>query len=335
MTKVAIIGASGYAGAQLAQLIQTAPQFTLHSLFVSAASADLGKPLAQLYPHLHGIIDLPLIGIDEQQISALGDKVDAVCLATEHAVSAAMVPQLLAAGVVVFDLSGAFRFADAAVFPKFYHFEHPSPQLLNDAVYGLPEWHADAIATAQLVAVPGCYPTASLLALKPLKQAGLIAAHCRPVINAVSGVSGAGRKATLANAFCQVSLSPYGVLNHRHQPEIESQLGQQVVFTPHLGAFKRGILATITVELVEHADAEQIAAAYHCYDCSDKVQLLPQGQWPKVDDVALSDRCLLAYGYQPERQLLVVAAAIDNLMKGAASQALQCMIMRFAKEEQA
>ncbi|WP_298443315.1 N-acetyl-gamma-glutamyl-phosphate reductase [uncultured Ferrimonas sp.] len=334
MTKVAVIGGSGYTGAQLAQLISQHPDFELTHLYVSAHSADQGKPLAQLYPHLLGQVALSLLPLTDAALAQLSQHVDAVCLALDHQISAQLAPQLLAQGLVVFDLSGGHRFADAAIYSKFYGFEHPAPELLPDAIYGLAEWEQQAIATAQLIAVPGCYPTASLLALKPLQQAGLIAANTRPVINAVSGVSGAGRKAGLTNSFCQVSLSPYGVLGHRHQPEIEQQLGNEVIFTPHLGAFKRGILATISVDVTAGTCAAQIAQAYNHYQHSPVVNLLPAGQWPKVDDVAYSPNCLLAWQLDSERQVLVVASAIDNLLKGAASQALQCMIIRFDKAEQ-
>ncbi|SHH99132.1 N-acetyl-gamma-glutamyl-phosphate reductase [Ferrimonas marina] len=329
MIQVAVIGGSGYTGAVLAKLIASHPQLSLSGLYVSEASQDQGKPLSSLYPELLGLVDLALTPLTEGNLQAIGQQAQAVCLATEHQISAELAPQLLAQGLVVFDLSGGHRFEDAEVYPQFYGFEHPQPALLNEAVYGLAEWAPEAIAQAQLVAVPGCYPTASLLALKPLAQAGLIANGSLPVINAVSGVSGAGRKASQTTSFCNVSLTPYGVLGHRHQPEIETQLGHDVVFTPHLGAFKRGILATITVALADGVNDQDLAEAYGQYEGSDKVQLLPAGQWPKVDDVAGTDRCLLAWKRDEQRQILVVASAIDNLMKGAASQALQCILIRF------
>ncbi|QIZ78498.1 N-acetyl-gamma-glutamyl-phosphate reductase [Ferrimonas lipolytica] len=332
MVKVAVIGASGYTGAELARLIQLHPQFELTHLYVSAGSVDKGKPLAQLYPNLIGTVDLPLLPLDEMALAQLGNQTDAVCLALDHLISAELAPKLLALGLVVFDLSGGHRFADASVYSNFYGFEHPAPELLTTAAYGLAEWQAERISAANLIAVAGCYPTASLSALKPLKQAGLISDGSRPVINAVSGVTGAGRKATINNSFCQVSLTPYGVLGHRHQPEIELQLDHEVVFTPHLGAFKRGILATITVQVPNGTTAADIDAAYSCYNDSSVVQLLPTGQWPKIDDVANTPNCLLSWKLDAERGVLVVVSAIDNLLKGAASQALQCMNIRFAVE---
>ncbi len=328
MVKVAVVGGSGYTGAILAKLIAQHPLLQLSGLYVSPGSADRGAPLSSLYPELLGLVDQPLLGLDLDTLA----QADAVCLATDHAVSAGLATALLDRGVVVFDLSGAHRFSEPAVFPEFYGFDHPAPGRLAEAVYGLAEYAQEAIARSDLIAVPGCYPTASLLALKPLKAHRLIADNGVPVINAVSGVSGAGRKAALNTSFCQVSLTPYGVLGHRHQPEIESQLDHPVVFTPHLGAFKRGILATITIPVAEGVSEAEVAAAYACYDVAEKVHLLPQGQWPKIDDVAGGDRCLLGWKLDPRRRVLVVASAIDNLMKGAASQALQCILIRFNLE---
>ncbi|MBY6187834.1 N-acetyl-gamma-glutamyl-phosphate reductase [Marinobacter hydrocarbonoclasticus] len=327
MIQVAVIGASGYTGATLAKLLAQHSQLSLAGCFVSAGSADAGTPLSQLYPELMGVVDLPLQPLTDSTLAQLGEQAQAVCLATDHLVSAQLAPQLLAQGLTVFDLSGGHRFTDPVVYPAHYGFEHPAPGLLSDAVYGLAEWAAEALNQAALIAVPGCYPTASLTALKPLKENGLIAGV--PVINAVSGVSGAGRKAALSNSFCQVSLTPYGVLGHRHQPEIETQLGCPVVFTPHLGAFKRGILATITVPVSEGCSEQAVAEAFAVYADNPVVKVLPQGQWPKVDDVAGSDRCLLAWKLDSERNVMVVASAIDNLMKGAASQAVQCILIRF------
>ncbi|MBY5992084.1 N-acetyl-gamma-glutamyl-phosphate reductase [Ferrimonas balearica] len=327
MIQVAIIGASGYTGATLAKLVAQHPSLTLAGCYVSAGSADAHTPLSQLYPELLGWVDQPLQPLTDSALAQLGTQAQAVCLATEHQISAQLAPTLLAQGLTVFDLSGGHRFAEPAVYPKHYGFTHPAPELLPGAVYGLAEWAPPSLGEAALIAVPGCYPTASLLALKPLKENHLIAGV--PVINAVSGVSGAGRKASLTNSFCQVSLTPYGVLGHRHQPEIESQLGHAVVFTPHLGAFKRGILATITVPVTVNCTDADVAQAFAAYDASQVVYCLPAGQWPKIDDVAGTDRCLLAWKLDSERQVLVVASAIDNLMKGAASQALQCILIRF------
>lgn len=324
MKNIAIIGASGYTGAQLTALIQTEPELSIQGLYVSENSLDKGKSLAELYPvyqHISAVLQ-PLTPEAKQQIVA---QADAVALATEHSVSLELAAWFYAQGLAVFDLSGAYRFSDAANYPKWYGFEHNQAEVLAQAVYGLAEWNAEAIANSKMIAVPGCYPTASLLALKPLKS---LMTDAFPVINAVSGVTGAGRKAQLHTSFCEVSLTPYGVLGHRHQPEIASQLGQEVIFTPHLGNFKRGILVTITLQLKPGTRTEDVAEAYSIYHGSSIVSV-KQNQFPKVDDVVHTGNCHLGWKFDEQNHYLVVASAIDNLMKGAASQALQCIKIHF------
>ncbi|HDS1200256.1 MULTISPECIES: N-acetyl-gamma-glutamyl-phosphate reductase [Shewanella] len=324
MKNIAIIGASGYTGAQLTALIQAEPELSIQGLYVSENSLDKGKSLAELYPvyqHISAVLQ-PLTPEAKQQIVA---QADAVALATEHSVSLELAAWFYAQGLAVFDLSGAYRFSDAANYPKWYGFEHNQAEVLAQAVYGLAEWNAEAIANSNMIAVPGCYPTASLLALKPLKS---LMTDAFPVINAVSGVTGAGRKAQLHTSFCEVSLTPYGVLGHRHQPEIASQLGQEVIFTPHLGNFKRGILATITLQLKPGTRTEDVAEAYSIYHGSSIVSV-KQNQFPKVDDVVHTGNCHLGWKFDEQNHYLVVASAIDNLMKGAASQALQCIKIHF------
>ncbi|QSX30318.1 N-acetyl-gamma-glutamyl-phosphate reductase [Shewanella cyperi] len=324
MKSIAIIGASGYTGAQITALIHSEAQLSIQGLYVSEGSADKGKPLAELYP-VYSHIDLCLSPLTEEAKHQIVQDADAVVLATEHSVSLHLAAWFYAQGLAVFDLSGAYRFADTAQYPKWYGFEHAHPQVLAEAVYGLAEWNAEAIAKTRMIAVPGCYPTASLCALKPLKH---LLTDAWPVINAVSGVTGAGRKAQLHTSFCEVSLTPYGVLGHRHQPEIASQLGQEVIFTPHLGNFKRGILATITVQLKPGTLSRDVAQAYSVYDDAPLVTV-KQNQFPKVDDVVHTPNCHIGWKFDELSGYLVVSSAIDNLMKGAASQALQCIKIHF------
>lgn len=324
MKNIAIIGASGYTGAQITSLIHADAGLSVQGLYVSENSLDKGRELAELYPvysHLPYVLN-PLS--DEAKARIVAES-DAVVLATEHSVSLELAAWFYQQGLAVFDLSGAYRFADVTQYPKWYGFEHTHPEVLAEAVYGLAEWNAAEIANTRMIAVPGCYPTASLTALKPLK-ALLTSAY--PVINAVSGVTGAGRKAHLHTSFCEVSLTPYGVLGHRHQPEIATQLGQEVIFTPHLGNFKRGILATITVQLQPGTTEEQVKQAYQVYDNSPLVTV-KHNAFPKVDDVVHTPNCHLGWKYDATSGYLVVASAIDNLMKGAASQGLQCIKIHF------
>lgn len=331
MFKACVIGASGYTGAELAKLIEDHPQFELAGLFVSPASQEAHKPIGALHPWLHNYVDQMLIPITDEKLIELAESMDAIFLATPHEASHEWGAMLTNAKAKVFDLSGAYRIKDHKIFEQFYGFEHTHATLLNEAVYGLAEWYANDIGKAKFVAVPGCYPTASLLALKPLANAGLIDQQMPPIINAVSGVSGAGRKAALANSFCEVSLQAYGVLGHRHQPEISQYLGGEVIFTPHLGDFKRGILATITVKLEKNVSLNQIDQAYEdAYSQSPLIRLLPH--FPKLDDVVGSPFCDLAWKYDPNSGYLVIGSAIDNLLKGAASQAMQCANLAFAME---
>lgn len=229
MLNTLIVGASGYAGVELATYLNRHPHMNITALAVSAQSPDAGKLLSDLHPQLKGIVDLPLQPLSEA--SEWADKVDVVFLATAHEVSHDLAPEFLKAGCVVFDLSGAFRVNDDAFYTQYYGFSHQHQDWLDKAVYGLAEWQHEKIKDAQLVAVPGCYPTAAQLSLKPLVEAGLLNDAQWPVINATSGVSGAGRKANVGTSFCEVSLQPYGLFNHRHHPEIVAHLGTPVIFT--------------------------------------------------------------------------------------------------------
>lgn len=256
---------------------------------------------------------------------------DVVFLATAHEVSHDLAPQFLAAGCVVFDLSGAFRVNDAGFYEKYYGFTHQYPNLLEQAVYGLAEWSADKLKEANLIAVPGCYPTAAQLSLKPLIDAGLLDLTQWPVINATSGVSGAGRKAALSNSFCEVSLQPYGVFTHRHQPEIATHLGTDVIFTPHLGNFPRGILETITCRLQPGVTAAQVAQVLQqAYADKPLVRLYDKGV-PALKNVVGLPFCDIGFAVQGEH--VIVVATEDNLLKGAAAQAVQCANIRFGFAE--
>lgn len=323
MLKVSIIGASGYAGAQLVELVNNHPDMALKRILVSAQSEDAGKSLGQLHGRLAHLQELELEPVSDGLIELLANTMDLIFLATPHQASHKWVEPLSAGRAKVLDLSGAFRLKDTDVFKHFYGFTHTADTGLAKAVYGLAEWYPEQIQQASVVAVPGCYPTASLFALKPLMEAGLLDEQARPVINAVSGVSGAGRKAALNTSFYEVSLQAYGVLGHRHTPEIEAYLGTPVIFTPHLGNFKRGILATVTVKTKPDVDTSAFAQAFEdAYRDKPLVRLLHQ--FPKVDDVALTPFVDVHYKLDETSGYAVVGVAIDNVMKGAASQAIQC-----------
>lgn len=329
MLKTIIVGASGYTGAELAGYLRRHPNVHLESLWVSAQSADAGKKISDLHAQLKGLVDLPLNPLDDVAKAAEG--VDVVFLATAHEVSHDLAPQFLAAGCAVFDLSGAFRVNRPDFYTKYYGFTHQHHGLLAEAVYGLAEWQAEKISQARLIAVAGCYPTASQLALKPLLDAALLDEQQWPVINAVSGVSGAGRKASMTTSFCEVTLQPYGVFTHRHQPEISAHLGIPVIFTPHLGNFPRGILATITCRLKPGVSESEVRSAfYNAYHNKPLVRVYEKGL-PALKSVIYQPFCDI--GLAVDGQHLIVVAAEDNLLKGAAAQAVQCMNLRFGFDE--
>ncbi len=329
MLNTLIVGASGYAGAELVTYLNRHPHMNITALTVSAQSSDAGKLISDLHPQLKGIVDMPLRPMSD--ISEFTDGVDVVFLATAHEVSHDLAPQFLAAGCVVIDLSGAFRVNDADFYQRYYGFTHQYPELLEQAVYGLAEWQSDRLKDTNLISVPGCYPTVSQLALKPLIDAGLLDLQQWPVINATSGVSGAGRKAAISNSFCEVSLQPYGIFNHRHQPEIATHLGTQVVFTPHLGSFPRGILATITCRLQEGVTQQQVADAFNqAYQDKPMVRLYDKGV-PALKNVVGLPFCDIGFAVQDQH--LIVVATEDNLLKGASAQAVQCLNIRFGFAE--
>lgn len=328
MLNTLIVGASGYTGAELVRYVARHPQMKLVALAVSEQSKDAGKQLSDLHPQLTGVVDLPLQPLTT---AVTNEKTDLVFLATDHAVSHDLVPEFLATGCVVCDLSGAYRVNNPAFYQQYYAFHHQHTELLSQAVYGLAEWQAEKIRQAQLIAVPGCYPTAAQLALKPLLTADVLDLNQWPVINAVSGVSGAGRKAALSNSFCEVSLQPYGLFTHRHQPEIAHHLSAQVIFTPHLGNFPRGILATITCRLRAGVTEQQVAQILRKAYATKPLVRLYNNSLPAVKNVAGLPYCDL--GFAVQGQHVIVVAAEDNLLKGAAAQAIQCANIRFGFAE--
>lgn len=331
MLKAIIVGASGYAGAKLAYYLQKHPKVELVALTVSENSLDAGKKISDfdLYPQLKGVVDLPLIGTSDY--ASLIKDIDVVFLATEHSVSHNIAPYFLEHGCTVFDLSGAFRVNSSSFYTEFYGFTHQHQKWLDKAVYGLAEWNFAQIKQAQLIAVPGCYPTASQLPLKPLIVEGLLDGTQWPVINAISGVSGAGRKASLNNHFCEVSVHAYGLFTHRHQPEIATHLGQEVIFMPHLGSFKQGIHATITCQVKEGLNAKDILGALNKYYDDKPLVRVYQENWPALKSVIGLPYCDI--GFVLKGRHLILISVEDNLLKGAAAQAVQCMNIRFGYDE--
>jgi len=334
MAKVVVIGAGGYSGAELVSILLAHPQAEIVGLFGSAKREQGGKAAAfsDSWPRFRGRLDLPVRATSIDEVAAL--KPDAVFLATPHEASLDLAPELLHRGLNVFDLSGGFRLKDASLYPKFYGFEHTHPQVLAAAVYGLPELNRDAIKNAAMIAVPGCYPTSAILPLAPLARSGAIAPGRRPIVDSISGVSGAGRSPSQAMLFAEVSVRAYNVLKHRHNPEIDAYAGTSVVFTPHIGPYDRGIVSTIHVELAlgwTHARVSDTLAA--AYSDESFVRLCPPGVWPAVNDVRSTNFCDIGWATDETTSHLVISSAIDNLTKGAAGQAVQCMNIRLGLPE--
>ncbi|UTW45931.1 N-acetyl-gamma-glutamyl-phosphate reductase [bacterium SCSIO 12696] len=330
MKKLALIGASGYAGLEFCRWVSHHPNLQITALLVSPQSVYLGQTIGQFCAELAHLGLPPLEASTDENIARLTTEVDGVVLATEHEVSANIIGKIVDSGVAIFDLSGGYRLKDPSLYERYYGFAHPRPDLLQSAAYGLAEWNAEAIASAQVVAVPGCYPTAAQLALKPLlafaEQQGNTLSQ-PPVINAVSGVSGAGRKAKTGSHFCEVSLHPYGIFSHRHTPEIVQGVGTEVVFTPHLGAFKRGILATINVAFEQAVDQQALRGHFDSTYSNAPLVRLCHTPTPAIQAVEKTPFCDLGVYTQGNQVILV--SAIDNLVKGAAGQALQCVNLHF------
>jgi N-acetyl-gamma-glutamyl-phosphate reductase len=328
--KVAIVGASGYSGEVLVQLLLNHP----HAELVAVTSrANAGQTLAQVFPKFASHPKSKTLRFTEPNAEVLAKQADVVFLALPHGVAAEFAVPLNAAGVVVIDLSADFRLKSADIYKEFYAHEHPAPELLQKAVYGLPEVYRDEIKKSLLIASPGCYPTSILLPTIPLLKAGLI----KPagiIADSLSGVSGAGRKAEVDYLFCECneSVRPYGVPKHRHLSEIEEQLsfaaGAKVTiqFTPHLIPVNRGILTTLYLNPTEKASAETISACYQKFYAHEPfVRLLEGKSFPDTKNVVGTNVCEIAWRLDPRTGRLIVMSAEDNLVKGASGQAVQSL----------
>jgi N-acetyl-gamma-glutamyl-phosphate reductase len=323
---VLVAGASGYAGALAVRLLDRHPRF---DVVAATSRSDAGRRLDELYPHHRVPIVLDAFDIDHH------GNVDAAIVAYPHGASAPVVAALHERGVKVVDLSADFRLRDPAVYAEWYG-EHGAPNLFGHAVYGLPELYREQIAGAHLVACPGCYPTAAILGLAPLARAGLIA---DVVIDAKSGVSGAGRAATQATHFVTVdeNMTPYKVAKHRHAPEIDQELGvlgSEVtsLFTPHLIPLDQGELVSSYVTPTRTVDQDELDALYAAaYDAEPFVELTPAP--PGVRDVRETNFCRIQAVSDPRTGKLLVFSVIDNLWKGTASQAVQNLNLMFGFDE--
>jgi len=329
--KVGIVGATGYTGAELLRLLAVHPEA---EVAVITSRSEKGKPVADLYPSLRGHIDLAFSDPNLDQLAAC----DIVFFATPHGVAQSMVGHILQRGVKVIDLSADFRIRDVQVWESWYGQPHAAPDLISRAVYGLPEINRDAIASATLIACPGCYPTTVQLGFLPLLEAGCIDLNDL-IANSASGVSGAGRQASINNLHTEVSDSfkAYAASGHRHHPEIvqglndvvalaggSSQSVVNLTFVPHLLPINRGIHSTLYANLTDlSVDVQALFEAR--YADEPFVDVLPAGSHPQTNSVRGSNYCRIAVHRPNGGAKVVVLVVEDNLTKGASGQAIQCM----------
>ncbi len=327
MARVGIVGASGYAGAELLRLCLGHPDL---DLAWATAETQAGVPVGRLYPNLAAVApDLVFAQYDP----ALAEGLDLVFLALPHGASATLVPDLAKRVGVVVDLAADFRLQDPAAYEQWYGEAHACPELLADFAYGLPELFRPPLVGATAVAVPGCYPTAAALALTPLVRAGAIEAT-GVIVDAASGVSGAGRPPKAATTFCMVDedFRAYGLVDHRHTPEIEQATGASVLFTPHLAPMNRGILATCyarpTGAMSTAEVLEVLAEAYRGQ------RFVVVGEEPPSTKATAGTNCAhLSARFDPRSGWVLVLCALDNLGKGAAGQAVQCANLALGLDE--
>jgi N-acetyl-gamma-glutamyl-phosphate reductase len=333
MIEVGIVGGTGYTGAELLRLLARHPHVRVKLL---TSRQEAGRRADEFFPQLAGVTDLRFSAPDRAALAQCA----AVFFATPHGTAMEHAPELLARGVKVLDLSADFRLRDPAVFKKWYRLDHTCPELLAEAVYGLPEVEREPLRKARLVACPGCYPTSVQLALLPLVEqrlarSGSVIADCK------SGVSGAGRELKASSLFCEAaeSFKAYGVDGHRHHPEIEQCLARvagapvPVTFVPHLVPMNRGIHATVYADLARDIDVQ--ALYEQRYRGEPFLHVLPAGQHPETRSVRGANLCRIAVHRPGGGSRVVILAVIDNLVKGAAGQAVQCFNLMFGLPETA
>lgn len=339
MIKIGIVGGTGYTGVELLRLLAQHPQAQLHAI---TSRKEDGMRVDQMFPSLRGHVDLAFVTPDA---AALQD-CDVVFFATPHGVAMAQARELLGAGVRVIDLAADFRLQDIATFERWYGMPHTCPDLLAEAVYGLVELNRDALARARIVGNPGCYPTSVQLGYAPLLRAGGLVDSAHLIANCASGVSGAGRKAEVHTLLAEASdnFKAYGVNGHRHGPEINEQLRRiaglphddervNCLFVPHLLPMIRGIHATLYARLTPAGQAVDLQALYETFYAGEPfVDVLPPGSTPETRSVRASNVARIAV-HRPQPDTVMVLVVEDNLVKGAAGQAVQCMNVMFGLPE--
>ncbi|MET0028498.1 MAG: N-acetyl-gamma-glutamyl-phosphate reductase [Candidatus Thiodiazotropha sp.] len=332
MISVGIVGGTGYTGVELLRLLVAHPDCELRAI---TSRSEAGKPVAELFPNLRGLTDLAYV----EPVNAPLDECDLIFFATPNGVAMTQVPELLKSGCRIIDLAADFRIRNVAIWEKWYGMTHACPELLEEAVYGLPELNRDAIRQARLVANPGCYPTAVTLGFLPLLKQGLIDSGYL-IADAKSGVSGAGRSASVGMLMGEVgeSFKAYAIPGHRHQPEIRQTLGLVsgadvgLTFVPHLVPMVRGIEATLYARLT--GEVEDLQSLFEDqYRDEPFVDVMSGGSHPETRSVRGSNHCRIAVHRPQGESVVVVTSVIDNLVKGAAGQAVQNMNLMFGLAE--
>ncbi len=331
MIKAGIVGGTGYTGVELLRLLAKHPDVQLQAI---TSRSEAGMKVSEMFPSLRGRVDIEFVAPSADALSGC----DVVFFATPNGIAMKEAKALLDAGIRVIDLAADFRIRDVGVWEKWYGMQHACPELLEDAVYGLPEVNREKIAKARLVANPGCYPTAVQLGFLPLVEAGLVDID-HLIADAKSGVSGAGKKAETGFLFSEASdnFKAYGVAGHRHLPEIRQGLSiaakRQVglTFVPHLTPLIRGIHATLYAKLVADADLQQLFEER--YRDEPFVDVMPAGSHPETRSVRGGNICRIAVHRPQDSDTVVVLSVIDNLVKGAAGQAVQNMNIMFGLQE--
>ena len=331
MIKVGIVGGTGYTGVELLRLLAQHPEVDLRAI---TSRTDVGTPVSQMFPSLRGHVGLSFIHPDTAHL----DQCDLVFFATPNGIAMQQARALLDAGVRVIDLAADFRIQDVATWEKWYGMDHACPELIQEAVYGLPESNRERIKTARLVANPGCYPTAIQLGFLPLLGTGLV--DCGSLIaDAKSGVSGAGRKAEMGALFSEAAdnFKAYGVSGHRHLPEISQELTRaakkevSLTFVPHLAPMIRGIHATLYARVTSDIDLQSLYEAHYKNELF--VDVMPAGSHPETRTVRGANCCRIALHRPQGGDTVVILSVIDNLVKGAAGQAVQNMNIMFGLPE--
>ena len=333
---IAVIGVTGYTGFELATLLLRHPAISTPTFYVRETNGF--HCLSQLFPQLRARGEAPLRPLSLEAI--VSSDAGTAFLATPHEVSAELAPKLLDAGLRVIDLSGAFRFSSAETFTSWYNLPAPHADRLDEAVYGMPEFYADRVRDAKLVANPGCYATSVILALRPLSQAGLLSSSQNVVCDCKSGASGAGKDPRRDLHFVEVdeNLRAYNLFSHRHTPEITEHTGlpeSQVIFTTHLLPVARGILSTIYVSLETKQTPESIEDLYReFFAAKPMVRIWAAGKLPELQHVANTNFCDIGFALDTTGKRLVLVSCLDNLGKGAAGQAVQNLNLMLGIEEQ-